>query len=100
MLNESRKVDLFKLDDIIILPIIKLFGLINICVCLHYLIYPLFDYPHVCHHIYLSDSLSPKQLGILLTIQQVEYLLHTRHDRFDAPLAVVEVECEPLRLTL
>jgi hypothetical protein len=43
--------------------------------------------------------LSPKQLGILLTIQQVEYLLHTRHDRFDAPLAVVEVKCEPLRLT-
>ena len=100
MLNESRKVDLFKLDNIIILPIIKLFGLINVSIRLHYLIYPLFDYPHVRHHIYLSDSLSPKQLGILLTIQQVEYLLHTRHDRFDTPLAVVEVECEAFRLTL
>lgn len=100
MLNESRKVDLFKLDNIIILPIIKLFSLINVRIRLHYLIDSLLDYPHVRHHINLSDALSPEQLRILLAVQQVEYLLHTRHDRFDASLAIVEVECEPLCLTL
>ena len=80
MLNESRKVDLFELDDIIILPIIKLLSLIDIGIRLHYLIDPLLDYPHIRHHIDLSDPLCPKQLRILLTVEQVEYLLHARHD--------------------
>jgi hypothetical protein len=100
VLNESRKVDLFELNQIIIFPIIKLLTLIDVRICLHYFIYLLLDYPHIRHHIALSDPLCPKQLRILLAVEQVEYLLHARHDRLDAPLPVVEVQGEPLCLAL
>jgi hypothetical protein len=100
VLNESRKVDLFELNHIIIFPIIKLLRLIDIRIRLHYLIDPLFYDPHVRHHIDLRDPLRPEQLGILLAVEEVEYLLDARHDRLDAALPVVEVEREPLRLAL
>ena len=100
MLNESRKVDLFELNQIIIFPIIKLLTLIDVSICLHYFIYLLLDYPHIRHHIALRDPLCPEQLRILLAVEEVEYLLHARHDRLDAPLPVVEVQGEPLRLAL
>jgi hypothetical protein len=100
VLNESRKVDLFELNQIIIFPIIKLLTLIDECIRLHYFIYLLLDYPHIRHHIALSDPLSPEQLRILLAVEQVEYLLHARHDRLDPPLPVVEVQGKPLCLAL
>lgn len=100
MLNESRKVDLFKLNSIIIFSIVKLFCLIDICICLHDLIDPLLNYTHISHHIDLGDTLGAKQLRILLAVEEVKYLLDTRHDRLDTPLPVVEVKREPLCFTL
>ena len=91
---------MFELDWIVILSVIELFRLIDVCVRLHDLIDPLLDNPHVRHHVDLRDALCPKQLGILLAVEQVEYLLHARHDGLHTALPVVEVECEPLGLAL
>ena len=57
IIYESGEISLFKLDQIIVLSIVKLLWLRDIRIRLQYLINPLFKNAHVGHHINLSDSL-------------------------------------------